>query len=123
MGIDGIGKRGGPAPQGPSGPSAKRGAGEVDRPFEVERPGATEQAAAARGADPASPLARLRAGEIDVNKYVDLKVDEATRGLDGLPKADLDEIRAMLRARVAEDPALVDLVRNATGKAPAPPEE
>lgn len=118
MGIDGIGKGGGaPGVGAPTGATAPKAADAVERPFEVK---ATE---ATTTVDATSPLGRLRAGEIGVEQYVDLKVDEATRGLEGLPKADLESIRSMLRARVAEDPALVDLVRSATGKAPHPPEE
>jgi len=85
MGIDRIGK-GGPPP--PAAPASSKGAGpservrgpEPSRPFEV-RPG--DRAAEAAKAAPIaptglSPLERLRAGQIDVNGYVDLKVEQAT---------------------------------------------
>jgi hypothetical protein len=35
----------------------------------------------------------------------------------------LDQIRAMLRDQLASDPALADLVQQATGRAPIPSEE
>jgi len=130
MGIDRIGKGGGLPPTGDV--SGSGGKSPVDRPektFQVERPEKSGQAheaastSAASATAPTSPLARLRAGEIDVHGYVDLKVDEATRGLEGLGPAALDEIKRALRDQLRTDPGLADLVRSATGKAPTPPEE
>lgn len=127
MGIDRIGKGGGlpptPDTSGVSGPQQKGGA---ERPFKVDRAeGATqtERAGAAAEAGAASPLARLRAGEIDVNGYVDLKVDEATRNLKGLSPGEIDEIKRVLRDQMATDPGLADLVRTATGQTPSVPED
>ena len=127
MGIDRIGK-GGVPPAAPetqgSGSVEKKGA--VEKTFSVERTEATRQpaeVAATGGAEGASALARLRAGEIDVNTYVDLRVDEATKGLEGLSAAELDDIKKVLRDQMATDPALVDLVRTATGKTPDVPED
>jgi hypothetical protein len=68
-------------------------------------------------------LEQLKAGKIDFNQYVDLKVDEATSHLEGLSPTQLDSIRSMLRDRMATDPELVDLVKQATGQAPSVPEE
>ena len=67
--------------------------------------------------------ARLHAGEIDVNRYMDLKVDEATRGLHGVPRAELDAIKQALRDQMATDPGLTGLIRTATGQIPKPPED
>jgi len=130
MAIDRIGKGGG-IPPTPESPGKVQEKGTVSRPFEVERAGTKEakeagaaqgtSAAAATGA--ASPLERLRAGEIDVHGYVDLKVDEATNGLHGLSPAELDEIKKVLRDQIATDPGLTDLVREATGRMPQPPED
>ena len=119
MGIDGIGKKGPPAPPtaGDVG-GAARSAG-TGRPFEVSGGAPAQKAGAAEAASPA--LERLRAGEIDVNGYVDMKVHEATAHLAALPPAQLEEVRAALRERMASDPALVDLVRKATGAVPQPP--
>ena len=137
MGIDRIGKGGAP-PATPetqgSGSVEKKGG--VEKTFSVERTEAPKQPAevAATGAaarphemgvetDRMSALARLRAGEIDVNGYVDLKVDEVVSKLQGLRPAEIDDIRKMLRDQIATDPGLADLVRTAPGHAPAPPEE
>jgi len=126
MGIDRIGKGGAPPvvpeTQGPAG--AERGA-PVEKTFSVDRPDPTRahEAAQVERAGAATPLERLRAGEIDVDGYVDLKVDEATRGLDGLPPSDLEDLRELLREKLVTDPGFSDLIRSATGKAPAPPED
>jgi hypothetical protein len=117
MGIDRIGGRPGtlPAPEAASPPRAD---GAV-APFDVGRtqaPGATPVDAAV----PASPaLEQLRSGQIDLARYLDLKVDEATSHLSALPASQLEAIRAALRDRIAADPSLVDLVHAATGQAPA----
>src|SRR5262245_3873578 len=99
MGIDRIGK-GAPPPVAPETKSSSGtgGVGATKETFSVERPD-TKRAAetTATEATSSSPLARLRAGEIDANGYVDLKVDEATRGLEGLSAAELDDIKKVLR--------------------------
>jgi hypothetical protein len=71
-----------------------------------------------KDAAPATSLERLRAGQIDVNAYLDAKVDEATAHLHGLPRAELEAIRKMMRDQLATDPALAGLVKQATGHAP-----
>jgi hypothetical protein len=65
----------------------------------------------------------LRAGEIDVDAYVEHKVDESTAHLSGMPAAGLKEIRSALRQRLYSDPMLADLVRTATGQASPPPRD
>ena len=121
MGIDRIGKGGAGIPE-TQGPGAIEKPGAVEKPFTVERPEAATRAAAAEAAS-STPLARLQAGEIDVNGYVDLKVDEATQGLDGLSPAELDDIKTILRDEMVTDPGLSDLVRTATGQVPQPRED
>jgi hypothetical protein len=119
MGIDSIGKKGPPTPPpagGVGGPSRTTGTG---RPFEVSGGVPTAEARPVEAAR--TPLERLRAGEIDVNGYVDAKVHEATAHLAALPPAELERVREALRDRMATDPALVDLVRTATGAVPPPP--
>lgn len=122
MGIDGIGK-GPKAPDIASGVDKTTKPGAVDKPFSVDRARDAAPVEKADAASAVSPLARLRAGEIDVERYLDLKVDEATKPLEGMPAADLADIKSMLRDQLATDPGLVDLVRAATGKVPNPPEE
>lgn len=61
-----------------------------------------------------SPLERLRAGEIDSARYVELQVEQATAQLEGaLPRAHLDAIRAELRALIDDDPDVAALVQRA----------
>jgi hypothetical protein len=118
MAIDRIGK-GGPA----GGASLPREVGPTDkaeRPFEATRPSPVQKLDAAAPAGPLGPLDRLRSGEIDVHKYLDIKVDEATAHLHGLPPAEMDTITKMLRDQLATDPGLADLVKQATGAAPPP---
>jgi hypothetical protein len=126
MGIDRIGKGGAP-PNVPDtqGTGSLEKKGHVEKTFSVERPDPAPQAqaASAYATEGASPLARLRAGEIDVDSYVDLKVDEATEGLEGLSAAELDDIKRILRDQMATDPGLSDLVRTATGQMPKPPDD
>jgi hypothetical protein len=123
MGIDRIGKGGGATPPidtTPAGVGAPRAA-EPSRAFRVE-PSRADAAVPVDAARP-SPLDRLRSGEIDMNGYLDLKVDEATTHLGTLPPAELTAVRNMLRDQLATDPALADLVEQATGRPPTPPEE
>jgi len=129
MAIDRIGKGAGLPGGVPSAPEVKPagGAPSVEAPFKVDRPDSANAAQRAGHVESAaastSPLARLRAGEVDVHGYVDLKVDEATSALKGLSTAELDEIKSVLRDQMKSDPGLSDLVRTATGKMPTPPED
>jgi hypothetical protein len=128
MAIDRIGKGGVPpvAPQGAGASeriSPSSGAGGAEKTFEVrpsvERAGPTQPPQAVG----TTPLERLRAGEIDVDGYVDLKVEQATAHLRGLPSAQIEAIRGTLRQQAASDPALADLVQQAAaGRAPTPRE-
>lgn len=129
MGIDGIGKKGGAPPidtggVGQLGQLDKKGGVEKTFSVELEGTGKARSSGMDVGAvDASAPLARLRAGEVDVNGYVDLKVDEATKGLEGLPPSDLADLKTMLRDQIATDPGLIDLVTKATGSAASPPDE
>lgn len=110
-GPPGPGKIGGtPGPIAPSttGPSAPTGA----KFGETLGVGKSEQATAA------SPLERLRAGEIDLKGYVDLRVREATAHLEGLiGPADLEKIQDELRDVIENDPDVAALVKSAeTGR-------
>jgi hypothetical protein len=118
--VDRIGKGGGVPPTATPDVQQK---GAVDKPFQVERGESAKPTEGVTNVQAHSPLARLRAGEIDVHGYIDLKVDEATAGLKGLAPEQLDSIKKTLRDQMATDPALVDLVRTATGQTPKPPED
>jgi hypothetical protein len=118
MGIDGIGKKGGVAPPvaPASGPIER--SGEAGRTFDVSK-----SAAAAPAAGPGvvgTALERLQSGQIDLKGYLDAKVDEATSHLGALPGDELAAIQGALRERLATDPVLVELVRQATGRDPEP---
>ena len=121
MGIDRIGKGGPSEPPKPASGPEKGRAGEASKTFEV-RPPLTAASSAVAPAAPAAttPLDRLRAGEIDLDRYLDLKVNEATTHLRGLRASELEGIRSILREQLAGDPALADLVRQATGQLPTP---
>ena len=111
MGIDGIGG-GGLPPGGPGGPSgpAKKG----DKPFAVDGPAAGEAPA------PSEALAKLEAGEISLDQYLDRRVDDAVSHLEGKLSAEqLEFVRGELREQLSEDPVLVELVKRTTGSAPA----
>jgi hypothetical protein len=61
----------------------------------------------------------VRRGERSVDQYLDLRVSEATRHLDGkLAAGDLSRVQQTLRTQLAQDPFLRELVTSATGQAP-----
>ncbi len=138
MGIDGIGNGGRiPSPgtpgapgaggaggaSGPSGATGPSRATETGRTFDVHGKESAEARAAQQTQATERPertaLERLRAGEVDVNGYVDLKVDAATKNLSGLPRVELEKIRDTLKHQMAHDPAVMDLVKQATGAVPS----
>ena len=122
--VDGIGK-GGP-PRGVGGTPPTTGPAkpaETGKTFEVHQTREATAVEAPVNVNANGALEQLKAGKIDFNQYVDLKVQEATSHLEGLSPAQLDTIRSMLRDRMATDPELVDLVKQATGQAPSVPEE
>jgi hypothetical protein len=117
MSIESIGKKGPPPlPSGDVQGSAP--SREAASPFAI--PAAVPAPRAASADAPRAALERLRAGEIDLHGYVDVKVHEATAHLAALPPAELEQIRSALRDRLAGDPGLVELVRKATGAVPQP---
>ena len=128
MGIDRIGKGGG-VPPGADGVGDAAPAEKTGKTFEIgEAEGATKAGgtASAAGVTTTQPTAldRLRAGEVDVNGYIDLKVDAATAHLKGLPVDQMESIRSMLRSQIATDPMVKELFEQAIGQAlPPPPDE
>ncbi len=120
MSIDRIGKGSAPPPPTPVSGSEKPRATEAGKTFEVH---ATPTSASGQIASvtptAVGPLDRLRAGEIDLDGYLDLKVKEATAHLQRLRAAELEGIRSLLRDQLAGDPTLAELVQRATGEMPA----
>ncbi len=109
MSIDRIGKSvGAAATPGAVAPDAVAGA----EPFQVDR------AANVGAAQGVTPLERLQTGEIDLNQYLDLRIQQATSHLEGKLSAErLSFIRESLRAQLETDPMLVELVSKAAGPA------
>ncbi|MCL2777034.1 MAG: hypothetical protein FWD73_03445 [Polyangiaceae bacterium] len=129
MGIDGVGKNPGLPPTAGVGTGAVSSTHAPSQAFQAERTGETSETTGAASTGSAgnvgaasanSPLARLRSGEIDVNGYVDLKVEEATSGLKGLSADELAFIKGVLRDQTVTDPGLADLTHMATGQMPKP---
>ncbi len=114
MGVDSIGKGGGLPPGGaPPGASSGGAAGE----FRVDS-GSAASAPVGPNA-PSAALEKLQSGEVDLDQYLDARVDDAVRHLEGkLSAPELDFVRGELRQQLAEDPVLVELVRRATGTVP-----
>ena len=115
MSIDGIGR----PPKPPNDVGAAQAPGSVGAPresFQVERAGSTE-AVTAKG-----PLGQLERGEIGLEQYLDARVEEAVAPLvERLNPESLAFLKSSLRAELATDPVLVELVRRATGASPAEP--
>ena len=109
MPVDGIGKPPGVPP--PGGTPATSGASATREAF---RAGSATAPQAASG-----DLARLERGEIGLDAYLDARVGEATKHLEGrLGQNELEFVRRTLRAELESDPVLVELVRRATGQTP-----
>ncbi|MCU0694071.1 MAG: hypothetical protein MUF54_21985 [Polyangiaceae bacterium] len=111
MGIDRIGKPAGPAGVGPTDLASI--AETVDAaPFSIGKVDKATQIA------PVSALDQLRAGRIDVDTYVSLKVEQATAHLaQHVDGQQLEFIRSALRAQLEQDPMLVELMKRATSVA------
>lgn len=121
MGIDKIGKNTGV--QGTTGAEATEGSAPVERSFADVHAEKTARTESTAGAASASPLDRLKSGELDVNGYIEARLDQATQGLKGLSSSQLGSVRLVLREQMMTDPGLSELVRQATGHAPKLPED
>lgn len=110
-----IGPPGGP----PRVPAAGAGEGRVDGPKGARFADAVSGAAAAapaegaQGLEPAEIVQRVRRGEIDVDRAVDLLIDRAFGGgaLARAPEALRQEVRQAITELAREDPTLAALVR------------
>lgn len=77
--------------------------------------GAAESGSAA----PSALLERLTRGELDINGYLDARVDEAIAPLAAkLPPDRIAWLRGMLREQLVADPVLSERVRQATTREP-----
>ncbi|MCS6900997.1 MAG: hypothetical protein RMJ98_14540 [Myxococcales bacterium] len=91
--------------------------GATSRPFSVDTPApaSTTSTTASR----ISPAEQVRRGDLSLDAYLDLRVQEATRHLEGhLGPGDLARIQRTLREQLATDPALQALIKGATGVTP-----
>jgi hypothetical protein len=109
MGIDNVGNK------GPIAPTIARPVEKVRsvRPFEVEKKSSSSQVEAAQ---PKTPFEHFQAGNVDVNGYIDMKVQEATSHLQTLSSRQLESVRSILRDHVSNNPVLSDLVGSATSQ-------
>lgn len=114
MSVDGIGK---------PGPGRPGGLGDVEPAAGPSGPDAdislreTEAVETAHGSE---ALARLERGEMKLDAYLEARVGDAVRHLEGkLPPAELDFVRGALREQLETDPVLIELVRRATGATPS----
>ena len=104
--IGGVGAPGAPATTGPTGAN-KTSFSETLKSNEAA-------AKSTEAAGSATPLERLRTGEIDVNGYVDLRVRDATAHLEGvLSPQDLEKVQEELRDAIENDPDIAALVKGA----------
>jgi len=112
MSVDGIGRGGrnvGGVQNGgaPVAPTAAEGSHDVGR---------TEGARVSAS----SSLERLGRGEISLDQYLDARVGDAVRHLEGrMSGTQMDVVRTALRESFASDPVLMELVRRATGSVPS----
>lgn len=108
MGVDGIS---GAGPSGPPGPPEKPEA--ADSTFSLS-------AAGESGA--ATDLERVASGELSVDQYLDARVQQATRHLEGaLRPEQLATLQEQLREQLGTDPVLQRLVQRTLGaSAPEP---
>jgi hypothetical protein len=110
MGIDGIKGPGASSPPSPSEGASKSH-------FEDALDSTVGSARA--GSDVSGPLAKLQAGQIGVDEYLDLQVQDAVRHLEGkLSQEQFEFVQNSLREQLRQDPVLVELVHRTTGSIP-----
>ncbi len=110
--VGGIGGAGGAGkPPSVGGPGAAEAAKSAEAPKATFGEVAADKAGATA---PVGPLEQLRAGQIDRARYIDLKVDEATRHLVGLlPPTEIERVQSELRDLIEHDPDVAALVKAA----------
>jgi hypothetical protein len=112
-GIGGAGGGGPPKVGGPTGPAAPGSTSPTSGP----KGASFGEVLGTKGVDKtstASPLERLKSGELDLKGYVDVRVREATAHLEKvLSPADLEKIQDELRDVIENDPDIAALVKGA----------
>ncbi len=112
MSIDGIGKRGGLIPT-----ANVPGAASTPGSFQVGSPQAVVASTEAAGSDAFQALER---GDINVEQYLDARVEGAVAPLlSRLSPDQLEFVRTELRSALETDPVLVELVRKTTAAVPS----
>lgn len=116
MSIDRIGKGPGATPTSPTNGVASASSKQT---FSVGEAPVTTATSGASGVAGSSPAEQVRRGEMSMESYLDLRVNEATRHLEGkLGAGDLARVQEMLRSQIANDPLIQEMVKAATGKLP-----
>ncbi len=114
MGVDGIGGNGGRPIHG-------IGARDLTGPEKVSSEPVVGPAAprSLAGTVGSPALQKLERGEINIEEYLDTRVAEAVRHLEGrVSPTQVDFVKKTLREELSSDPVLVELVRRTTGSAP-----
>jgi hypothetical protein len=109
MAIDGIGQGGG-APKVGGSPSSV--SGPQTEKFELAADGV-------EGSAGTELLAQVQRGEVSLDAYLDVRVDDAVSHLEGtLAPEQLEFVKQELREQLESDPVLIELVRRTTGRSP-----
>jgi hypothetical protein len=112
MSIDGIGRP--PIPKGDVG-SVGGGSAVSGDGFRLDAPAPSSAAG-----DASELLSRLERGEISVDAYVQARLEEAVRPLEGrVSPEQLKVVREVLSQELETDPVVVELLRRATAGAPS----
>jgi hypothetical protein len=113
MSIDGIGRP--PVFKGDVGGAGGSGGAVSGEGFRLEAPPPTVAAAGS-----SEIFYQLERGELTVDAYLQARLDEAVRPLQGkVPPEQLQEVRSLLTEQLKTDPVVVELVRRATEGAKA----
>lgn len=109
MGIDGIGQGGGA-------PKVSPGVTSINGPDSEKFELSTESVERSEGAE---LLEQVQRGEVQLDAYLDVRVNDAVGHLEGkLSPEQLEFVKEELREQLRSDPVLIELVRRATGQSP-----
>jgi hypothetical protein len=125
LAIDRIGNKGANVPTSTNESKSATFPKETASTFDAKRSApasTTASAAPAATLAPSAALEGVRSGRLDVNGYVDAKVEQATSHLSHLSPSQLSTVRGIVRAQILSDPHLSELVTQATGQ-PLPKDE